>query len=150
MAGLKEQVADTGVFVIANLANLLMIVLFLSRVVKARRVEFYVGLGLEALGLPLVAAVLWSLLQKREWWTVVLPSLLIAFLIVELILDYMLKLDFRHTAWLGPYLGLYYLALMGMIGYTFLVSKPYGFITLATYFLNLLATWFSYARVGHG
>ncbi|MBU7009941.1 MAG: hypothetical protein HXS46_04580 [Theionarchaea archaeon] len=87
---------------------------------------------------------------KREWWAIVLPSLLIVFLIVELILDYILKLDFRHTSLLWPYLLLYYVSLWGMIGYTFLIGTFYGGITLGTYFLNLLATWYSYSRVGHG
>ena len=59
-------------------------------------------------------------------------------------------MDFRHTRLLGPYLGLYYLALMGMVGYSFSIGKPYGAVTPATYLLQLLATWYSYARVGHG
>jgi hypothetical protein len=39
---------------------------------------------------------------------------------------------------------------MGMIGYTFVFGKLFGFITLATYFINLASTAYSYARVGHG
>ncbi|MCX6033751.1 MAG: hypothetical protein NTV38_02050 [Chloroflexi bacterium] len=69
---------------------------------------------------------------------------------VEFVLDYILKFDFRQSRWLGPYLGLYYLALLGMIGYTFAVGKLYGFVTLVTYFINLAATAWSYARVQHG
>jgi hypothetical protein len=30
-----------------------------------------------------------------------------------------------------------------------LVGKPYGFITLVTYFLGLAATWHSYTHVGY-
>ncbi len=55
-----------------------------------------------------------------------------------------------QTAWLGPYLLSYYLALFAMIGYAFLAGKPYGFVTLITYFINLAATFYSYALVGHG
>ena len=71
---------------------------------------------------------------------------------VELLLDYVLEIDFRrtHTRLLGPYLALFYLGQMGLIGYAFVVQPVYGFVTLATYFLNLLATWYSYSRVGHG
>jgi hypothetical protein len=74
---------------------------------------------------------------------------MVAFLVVEFVLDYWLKFNFRHTAWLGPYLLLYYLALFAMIGYAFLAGKPSGYVTLITYFINLAATYFSYARVGH-
>jgi hypothetical protein len=61
-----------------------------------------------------------------------------------------LKLDFRSTALLWPYLLVFYVALMGMIGYSFLIKKSFGYVTLCTYFLALLATWYSYAKVGHG
>jgi len=89
-------------------------------------------------------------LGGHPWWTSVLPGLLVLYDAVEFLLDYVLKFDFRHSHWLGPYLGLYYLALMGMIGYTFLIGKSFGFVTLITYFINLAATAFSYARVQHG
>jgi len=70
--------------------------------------------------------------------------------VVELLLDYVLKLPFRKTWLLGPYLGIYYLAQFGMIGYAFLVGKAHGFVTLVTYFCSLFATWYSYSRVKHG
>jgi len=142
--------ADTALFVIANLVNILMIGIFLSRPWGLKRLERVLGLVSITLALPLGFAVVMNALGGREWWTVALPSLLAAFLIVELILDYILRLPFRSSRLLGPYLLLYYLSLMGMIGYAFLVSEAYGFITVATYFLNLLATWYSYPKVGHG
>jgi hypothetical protein len=95
-------------------------------------------------------AVVLNALGRREWWAVVLPVLLAAYLILELILDYVLKLDFRNTRLLWPYLLVYYVAVNAMIGYTFLVDRAYGAITLATYLLGLLATWYSYSRVRHG
>jgi hypothetical protein len=102
------------------------------------------------LGIPLLALTVLNGLEGRPWWTFVLPGLLVLYDAVEFVLDHLLKFDFRHSRWLGPYLGLFYLALMGMIGYTFVLGKLFGFITLATYFVNLAATAYSYARVGHG
>ena len=75
---------------------------------------------------------------------------MIAFLILELLLDYVLQIPFRETRLLWPYLALFYLSAWMMIGYTFLVNKTYGFITLVTYFLSLAATAYSYSQVGHG
>lgn len=149
-AQLTYGMVDTALFLIANLVNILLIGIFLSRPWGLKRVERVLGLVSIALALALGFTVVMNALGGREWWTVVLPSLLAAFLIVELILDYILRLPFRSSRLLGPYLLLYYLSLMGMIGYAFLVSEAYGFITLATYFLNLLATWYSYSKVGHG
>ncbi len=144
------QIIDITLFVVANLVNILLVGVFLSRPKGLKQVEHVLGIFLTVLAVPVVISVIVNIMGKREWWTIVLPSLLVVFLIVELILDYILKLDFRHTSLLWPYLLLYYVSLWGMIGYTFLIGTFYGGITLATYFLNLLATWYSYSRVGHG
>lgn len=141
---------DFSVFVIANLTNLLLAVMFLFRARGQPKIGSAVGWGAVVLGIPLLAAAVVNALGARPLWTFVLPGLLVLYDTVEFILDYLLKFDFRHSRWLGPYLGLYYLALMGMIGYTFAVGKPYGFFTLITYFINLASTAWSFARVQHG
>jgi uncharacterized membrane protein len=144
------QIIDWTIFAAANLVNILMVGIFLSRPRGLNRVERVLGIVLIALVIPVAISALLNVMGKREWWSIVLPFLLVVFLIVELILDYILKLDFRHTSLLWPYLLLYYVSLWGMIGYTFLIGKPYGFFTLITYFFNLFATRYSYSRVGHG
>ena len=144
------KTVDAVLFVIANLVNLLMIGIFLSRPFGMKRLERTLGWVQIALAIPVTVCVVVNAAAGRGMWFFLLPSLLVVFLLVELVFDYILETGFRHTRWLGPYLLLYYLALMGMIGYNFLVSPVYGLITLVTYFLNLLATWYSYSRVGHG
>jgi hypothetical protein len=144
------RIVDTAIFIIANLVNLLLVGIFLSRPKGLKQVEYVLGLIIVAMILPVGIAVILNIQGKREWWTIVLPLIFLSFLAIELLFDYILKLDFRKTKLLGPYLLVYYLALMAMIGYSFLIGKPYGFITLSTYFLNLFATWHSYSKVGHG
>jgi hypothetical protein len=147
---LSYETLDAALFLVANLVNLLIIGIMLSRPFGLMRLERALGLVSVACALPVGIAVVLNAAGGREWWAVVLPALLAVFLIVELILDYILRLEFRRTRLLWPYLLLFYLSLNGMIGYTFLVHETYGFTTLVTYFLGLLATWYSYSRVGHG
>jgi len=132
--------------VVANLFNLLMAAIFVTRPRGWKWFERVVGLILVALALLLGAAVILNLLLQREWWLVVLPVPLILHGIVELLLDYILKLDFRRTRWLGPYLALFYLGQWGLIGYAFAVQPAYGFITLVTYFLCLGATRYAHSK----
>ena len=141
---------DTLVVTIANAINIGMIAIFLLRTRHERVWEWRIGLLQIALAAPLLVIVGYNIASTRPWWTVVLPGLLAVFLLVELLLDYILQVGFRETRLLGPYLLLYYAALMGMIGYAFLTSVPFGFVTLATYFGQLAATAYSYRRVGHG
>lgn len=65
-------------------------------------------------------------------------------------LDYVTRYEFRSTALLGSYLFLYYVSILGMIGYSFLAEKTCGYVTLATYFLSQIAALYSYFKVGHG
>ncbi len=144
------QTIDFVLFAIANLVNLFIGGIFLARRAGQEQIEHAMGLVLVTFTFPLAILIIWNGALGRAWWAVVLPSLLVGYLLLELLLDYILKIDFRNTMLLWPYLLIYYLALMGMIGYCFLVKPLYGFVTLATYFLNLAATWYSYAKVGHG
>ncbi|HUT18356.1 MAG TPA: hypothetical protein VM366_04285 [Anaerolineae bacterium] len=145
----SQRTVDLVVVAVANLINMIMVVVFLSRSMMVEQLQV-VGFIWGALILVLAAVVVLNVRAKREWWAIVLPLLLVVFLIVEIVLDYIIQYDFRSTILLGPYLLLYYVSIMGMIGYAFLTEKKLGFITLATYFLNQIATFYSYFKVGHG
>jgi len=141
---------DVGIFIIANVVNLLLIGIFVSRAKRMVNVEFVLGIAVVAMALPLIGAAIVNILSRREWWTIVLLLPMILYCILELVLDYVLKMEFRSTSLLWPYLTLFYVGLIGMVGYSFSVGKAYGFATLVTYFLNLFAAWYCYSKVGHG
>ena len=141
---------DVGIFIIANVVNLLLIGIFVSRAKRMVNVEFVLGIAVVAMALPLIGAAIVNILSRREWWTIVLLLPMILYCILELVLDYVLKMEFRSTSLLWPYLTLFYLGLIGMVGYSFSVGKAYGLLTLVTYFLNLFAAWYSYSKVRHG
>jgi hypothetical protein len=149
-AGIDHRLVDVTLVIVTNLFNLVVAGIMLSRVGKWKRVERALGWISVALSLPVGIALVLNILAGREWWAIVLPGLFLAFLLVEVVLDYALKLEFRRTRLLGPYLLLFYAAQMGMIGYAFLAREVYGAVTLVTYFLCLGATGYSYSRVGHG
>ena len=150
LSNINYRTVDLIVFLCANLFNLFITGIMLSRPFGLVKLEIILGIINILLIIPLSLAVVLNILGAREWWTYVLPLILIMFLIVELLLDYVLQIPFRETRLLWPYLALFYLSAWMMIGYSFLVSKSYGFITLVTYFICLAATAYSYSQVGHG
>jgi len=143
------RLIDLVVVAVTNLMSIIMVIVFLLRTMMVERLQV-VGFIWMAFILTLAAVVVLNIRAKREWWAVVFPLLLVVFLIVEVALDYIAKYDFRSTSLLGPYLLLYYVSILGMIGYSFGAEKKYGFITLATYFLSQIAALYSYFTVGHG
>jgi hypothetical protein len=141
---------DLTVFLAANIYNLMMVVVFLARTRGQKQVERGAGWVTMLMGIPLAAAVLWNALGQRGFWFIFLPLPLVIHCVIELFVDYIWKSDFRYTRWLWPYLVLFYIGQWLMVGYVFLVSNTYGFITLVTYFLCLAATAYSYSKVKHG
>jgi hypothetical protein len=141
---------DAAAVVLANLANLLVIVVFLARAWHRPDISHAAGIPLMALALPLAAAAVANAAAGRAWWLVWLPVPFVVHCAMELWLDYVHPSDFRHTWVLGPYLALFYTGAIGLVGYGFAVSRGAGFLTLVTYFLGLAATGYSYRRVGHG
>ena len=143
------SISDLVVIGAANLFNLIMVGVFYLRTrdVYHSLVTGYIWAGLIIL---LAVGAIINLQAKRGLWFSALPLLFVGFLIVELVLDYILQLDFRSTGLLIPYLILYYLSILGMIGYAFLAEKKLGAVTLATYFLSQIAAIYSYIQVGHG
>ncbi len=75
--------------------------------------------------------------NKRDKWETYLLIPIFLFFVVELVLNYILNFDFRSTALVEPYILFYYVGLWGLIGYAFRFDKKWGFLTLATYFLNM-------------
>ena len=143
------SVLDLAMVSLANVANLLMVALFIVRARGQPRVaKYYVGVPLLILGIPIGWIDVTNWLQGRPWWTFTLPLFLLAFLVLELILDYARRTEFRRTRIVGPYLGVYYVGFMLMIGYSFLADRTLGFVTLATYFAMLAATAYYFAS-GH-
>ena len=129
---------DLIVVGMANLINIVMVALFAARMSGLPHVVEN-GLGVVAMIMGFTLGYIAFLNRKNErdkWMTYLLIPIFL-FFIVELILDYILALDFRSTSIVGPYILLYYIGLWGLIGYSFKVDKKWGFVTLATYFANM-------------
>jgi hypothetical protein len=144
---------DIVVVVVANIINILLSIIFVVRAqagTRATQTEHILGLIIVGMIAPLALTIAVNVLSKRGIWYWILPAITILYLILEFALDYLQKGDFRSTSLLVPYLILFYLSQFAMVGYSFITGKTYGFITLLTYFINLAATFFSYARIRHG
>ncbi len=149
LSRISTNIIDLTAFLVANAANLALVIIFLSRTRGMTRLEFYMGILIITLAIPLVFVAVYNLIGNREWWRIILPLPLILFCIVELLLDYILQIQFRDTPLLWPYIIPLYLGQLGMIGYSFLIRRIYGFITLGTYFMTLFASWYSFSQASH-
>jgi hypothetical protein len=129
---------DLIVVYMANLINVIMAILFVARISGLPQAEYALGIVVMIMGFALGYIAFINKKNKREKWDVYLLIPIFLFFIVDLILDYILSFDFRSTGIAGPYVLLYYVGLWGLIGYSFRFDKKWGFVTLSTYFLNMI------------
>ena len=128
---------DLIVVYLANLINVIMSFLFVARISALSQLQSVLGIVVMIMGFCLGYIAFTNRRNKREKWETYLLVPIFLFFIVELVLDYILDLDFRSTALVGPYVLFYYVGLWGLIGYAFRFDKKWGFLTLVTYFLNM-------------
>jgi len=135
---------DLIVMVLANLINITMAGLFASRISGLSQIQNVLGVAALVMGFSLGYMAFLNQKANRDKWLTYLLVPILLFFIVELVIDYVLVLDFRSTVWVGPYILLYYAGLWGLVGYTFKVNAKAGFITLATYFANMILSILPY------
>ena len=143
------QIVGTILFLIANLVNVLLAWRAIARARGRRQADVVVGALCGVLTLPVAGALVLVLLGHPAWWAVVPSALLLAYSVIEFLLRYVWRLDFRSTPLFWPYIILYYLTLSGMAGIAFSLGAAYGFIYLFTYFVNLFLNWYA-TRHTHG
>ena len=113
------------------------IVVFVSRLVSRPQVGHAVGWAQFALAIPLIALLVLAPGLGRPWLYYLQIGLMLAFLAVELLLDYVMKADFRHIQWaVISYVVLFFAGTGGMIGVAALAGRSWsiaaGILFLAT------------------
>lgn len=132
-----------------SVANLLFAAMFVARV-RAPHHAHRIGLVGTGMASPLAMAAVLAWTSGTELWDIILPLVFVVFAAVELVVDEVLDFEVRASRWLWPYLLLFYVAQWAVIGAAFRASGPGGLAVLASYFVCLAATVYSYRRVGHG
>lgn len=130
-------------------ANLAIAAMFIARVKRPDWARPFGFFG-TAMALPLAAAALIAWREGLHPWDIALPSVFVAFAVIEIVVDVVADFDVRASRWLWPYLMSFYAAQWAVIGAAFRASEIGGAIVLVTYFVCLAATSYSYRRVGHG
>jgi hypothetical protein len=132
---------------IANLLNLILAAMMVTRVHGPPRMASALGVCAILLVIPVLGLVTLNAAKGRDWWTIVLPCFIAAFLLLTFVLDYSVHSNFRETRAIWPYVALYYFSLMMLVGYAFLVDRTLGFVTLGTYYICVAASIYEYVKL---
>ena len=123
------------VFVLCAVAfNLLIIGIFIAT--KKDRPEWrkVFGAAFVSLGIPFTIVFIHYLVEGRDLLTMVRFGFVLLYIAVELLLDYILKFDFRQKLITHvPYIILVYIALFSLIGIAFSIDRTWGWMVAISF-----------------
>lgn len=145
--------AALTVWAVVNAVNLLQAVGFISRVrTGSQRINRILGYVMIALGIPAAVALVAFLLAGAGWLYWLGPAVYLAFIALEIIVDYVRPVEFRsprRPEILVPYLLLFFGAILLMGLQMFNLDRGLWLVTVATTVL-LLASMGVAMRKGVG
>ena len=112
-----------------------MSLIFVLRLVGKVEIGRWLGLIQTVVMIPLVGYLFYAgWRHERPGLYLIQVGLMLAFLVVELLIDYLLKIDFRQVRWMViVYVTFFFAATGGMIGVTSTAGKSWTIAAVITY-----------------
>jgi hypothetical protein len=122
--------------VLANLINLSAIIIFIFRLLDKPEIGHWVGIITVLCIFPLIYLLYIARQYNRRGIYYVWTGLMIVFIIVEFLVDWYPKIDFRdNIALVIPYVMLFFGATGGMIGVASLAGKRWTVVTTISFLI---------------
>lgn len=138
----------SGVVFIASslLFNALVSAIYVLSKLDQMTLVQIVGVPIIALILPFSYTLYMFLKGSEARKVLVSNSLIIIYLLLELLLDYVFRIPFRESLVMHvPYILVFYAAEFSILGVSFRLNRRMGFVVLASFFVLLGCLVFSYS-----
>jgi len=143
------QVSNIVGAIVANLINVLVIAVFIARLSNKPNIEYWFGIILILSIVPLAYLFITAIGIKRPLLYFIQISLMMAYLVVELMLDYILKVDFRQNQWIVfPYIILFFSGTGGMIGVASHAGKVWIIVTVISFLIMFILSFVQHYITG--
>jgi hypothetical protein len=132
----STQVSNIVGAIVANLINVLVIAVLIARLSNRPKIEYWLGIILTLSIVPLAYLFITAIGFKRPFLYFIQIGLMITYLVVELMLDYILKVDFRQNQRIViPYIMLFFSGTGGMIGVASHAGKVWIIVTVISFLI---------------
>lgn len=137
-----------GLFLFVAISlNIKIILIFLARYRGPEGLEHKIGYLVIACIIPLIIILINYILIGKDLWILIYLIIIISFLIFEMILDYILKLNFRtNLKIVVPYTLFYYVAFWGLLAISFVINLVIGFIIFSIFMLSVVVTIYTHKK----
>lgn len=141
---LNQLGAYTSVFIL-SIINLI----FIFRLQNQEVTEYWLGIVFMVSAVPLLYLIYTGVQLNRPTLYFIQLGIMIGFIILELLLDYIFKFDFRHTNWMViSYVTLFFAATGGLIGLASQAGKSWTIISIILFFIMAGLAFYQRAKTG--
>lgn len=123
--------------------------IFVFRLLNLQKAEYWTGIAFMLSAIPIFYLVYASADFERPALYYIQLGLMIGFIIIELLLDYILKVDFRHTKWMAiSYVMFFFASTGGMIGIASQAGKFWTIFSIILYLIMVALAFIQHAKTG--
>ena len=145
----STQVSNIVGAIVANLINVLVIAVLIARLSNRPKIEYWLGIILTLSIVPLAYLFITAIGFKRPFLYFIQIGLMITYLVVELMLDYILKVDFRQNQRIViPYIMLFFSGTGGMIGVASHAGKVWIIVTVISFLIMTILSFVQHYITG--
>jgi hypothetical protein len=133
-------------FVISSIIfNLAVSILYIASKIDNPILLQASGIVVVLLLIPFSISLIGYIKDKAKKKVIISLIIILFYLFLEVLLDYILKIPFREILAIHiPYILVFYAAAFSMIGVTFNINRKMGFIVLGTFFILLACLAYMY------
>ncbi|HNR02020.1 MAG TPA: hypothetical protein PKK59_05765 [Anaerolineaceae bacterium] len=125
------------------------ILVFVSRLAGRPRFEFWLGIFELLLAIPLLYLLIKAPSQGRPVLYYIQLGAILLWLLVELLLDFIFKIDFRQVRWMViTYVVLFFAGAGGLLGIATNTGRPWSLIAIALFLIMAVLTFVQRAVTG--
>jgi hypothetical protein len=125
------------------------ILVFTLRLLGKSKIGHWIGYFEFALAIPLIYLLITAPKYNRPTIYYIQIGAILLWLVVELLLDYILKIDFRHTRWIViSYVTLFFAGSGGLVGIAQLAGKGWSVASIVLFLIMAVLTFVQRAVTG--
>ena len=134
---------------VAGAIFILSILVFVSRLAEKPDLEYWAGLALLLTALPLGYLLIRAPAHQRPALYYIQIGLMLAYLAVQLVVDYVLKIEFRQVRWaVIAYVMLFFGGTGGMIGVASAAGKGWMLVSVVLFLVMAVLAFVQRAVTG--
>lgn len=125
------------------------ILIFIFRLLGLSKIEYWIGMVFILTSLPIIFLLYKAQEYHRPAIYYIQLCIMLIFILAELFLDYLFKVDFRNTGWMViSYATLFFAATGGMIGIASLSGKSFSIISIILFFIMTFLAFYQRVKTG--